>query len=250
MNLALVIPCHGRYELTEIGLDQKLWLQECVRNADPAHDVQLQVFVVSEDDKHKAMAEARGFRFVPSDNSALGKRWNDGYQEAANEDYDMAMPCGSDSWLHPELFYWLPWWSTKVITVTTLYSLVEPTGKWRSDIEIIPKLHPFGVGFIWNLYLAREIGWRPCAEQIARGCDTSTLNALIAQGGELHHVRHRHLEYVAFQSGKQITNVRKITARHQGQIVAPALDGLRELYPPALVDRVADYYKSGRSRIN
>ena len=248
MNLALIIPCHERYELTEIGLDQKVWLQAQVRNADPSRDVHLQVFVVSDDDKHREMAAARGFVFVESDNSALGKRWNDGYQEAANEDYDLAMPCGSDSWLHPELFKWLPW-DTNIIAVTTLYSIVEPTGKWRSDIEIVPALHPFGVGFIWQLYLARQIGWRPCAEPIMRGCDSSTLTALIAQGGELHHVRHRHLEYVAFQSGKQITNARKITARHKGKIVAPALDGLAELYPPALVERVADYYRSGRSRI-
>jgi hypothetical protein len=243
VNIALVIPCHERYELTEIGLDQKVWLQRILMKR---HGHNFQVFVVTEDSKHMAMANERGFVVVESDNSALGKRWNDGYEAAARQGYQLAMPCGSDSWLHPDLFRWLPW-ASNVVVVTLRYSMIDPTGVWRSDLDLHPGQHPFGIGFIWPLDICLS-NVRPCKDDIGRGCDTSTLNTLLSHGAELHHVRHRPLEYVAFQSGKQITNIRKITLRHNGTIVQPALEGLADVYPLELVERVADYYRSNRSR--
>jgi hypothetical protein len=240
VKVALVVPCHRRYELTEVCLEQKVWL----RREAAAFGVALEVIVVTEDEEHARMAEALELFVVYSDNSSLGKRWNDGYQFAARI-ADVAMPCGSDSWLHPDLMRWLPW-RREVVVVTELYSVVAADGRHRVDLDLHRYL--YGVGFMFRPELVDPLGHRPCDDRLARGCDRSTLNSLQSVGAELHRVRHHRLEYVAFQSGHtQITNLANLSGRFAGELDRDPFGPLAGAYPEDLVERVRDYYVSGRS---
>lgn len=244
MKLGLVIPCHRRFVLTRIGLEQKAWLASIL---EPDIDLRVYGVVDTDDDdeeENENAIEQTGGRIVHCDNTSLGKRWNQGYLAAATLGCDVVMPCGTDSWLHPYLFRRLP--EGNEVLVNHRYSIVEPTGQRRVDMFI-----PTFVGLMFRTQLAAAYNYAPCKPDIAKGCDTSTITRLKFVGGEVQSIDDGVGEYVAFHSRKQISRVDRLARRYGGTWTEPgcALDALYDLYyPEELLDRVRDFYVAARAK--
>lgn len=81
MSFAFVVPCHGRHELAAVCLRQlRRTCDALAWNGLPATAV-----VVAHDSRFEALADELDFAYVRQRNHPLGRRWNDGYERAAQE---------------------------------------------------------------------------------------------------------------------------------------------------------------------
>jgi hypothetical protein len=99
MNVWLVTPAWSRPEVTRLALAQRAHLQGELA----ARGVTLSCVVVADDDNLEVAAEF-GFDGLWQDNEFLGRKLNDGIEYAWVRDADWICFCGSDNWLHPDLF--------------------------------------------------------------------------------------------------------------------------------------------------
>lgn len=249
-SLCLVIPAWNRFELTEICLRQKQTLQGAI----PGLDVQV---VVVADDENLDIARGLGFSAIERDNDeGLGTKYNDGYEWAARQGFDYVGAHGSDMWMLPDLLATLPAGVPRSgsALASRMLTVVHHRGDVRLEIRV-PDEFPFGSA-IYPMAALESTGYRPCAEGIRSGCDTSTRRAIARRHYRENHrylrmvyTEHTQFELINFQSrNTQLTDWDRLRERLGGQLVKHTLyEELGRFYPPQLVRDVHAYYHSGRS---
>lgn len=202
--------------------------------------------VVIADDENLDIAKQYGFHTVEQNNEYLGRRFNDGHEFAGKSGFDFAVPVGSDMFLDSALFVGLQ----DKFTITNYYAVVKVGG-----VSIATLTVDWGILQIIPTRLMKSLEFRPCAEEVIRGCDTFTRRRIKNQvpGKILEMVNKKVHQYecVSFQSKQQVTSFdglvntykANVFTNEPGQVLAP----LRKWYSEALVDEIQSYYLSGTS---
>lgn len=224
MRLYFVTPAWQRFELTAVVLEQRklaiAFLEE--------RGVEARCVVVA-DDANAEIAAELGFDVLRRPNYALGRRFNDGIQYAAQHGADWIVPIGSDSFLDPPYLFPLP--DPKVLRSSHLYAITDVARLGR--LHVTPNL---GVGpyMISRGNLPRNL--RPADDWRKRGVDSSTLRGL--RGGMRVEFTDLHpWQYVGFRSHPQLNSYDKLYRRMGVGQESDVADRLSEYYPSALVDR-------------
>lgn len=103
MNVWLVSPAWGRFDVTRLALAQRAHL---VAELAP-RGVALHCVVVA-DDENLELAREYGFDTVERSNRHLGAKFNDGIEHALRHGADVVATVGSDDWVHASVFDRLP----------------------------------------------------------------------------------------------------------------------------------------------
>lgn len=245
MKVALITPAWQRFELTAICLRQKKAMFEELAD----WGIEGTVVVVADDENLK-VAEDLGFVAVDHPNDVLGRKFNAGYEKAAELGYDYAMAVGSDTFLSPATFMPLRKKKPPTFFATTNYSLVHRSGTRRLDLVI-----DWGVHQCIYMPLMEKLNYRPVNEAISRGCDTSTRNRIVRSllyksPVTIEFFAQHDMEAVAFQSRRQITSFNAIArSRRRTPVegtIAEIMAPMAGLYPPTLIEEVKAFYASGR----
>ena len=170
-SLWFIVPAHGRAELTRICLRQlRRTCDELEREGIGASAV------VVACDENLDTARDLGFAMVRRDNRFLSRRFNDGIQLACDPQFnarpaDYVVPCGSDDWVHPDLFKDLP--PPDTVVGFQHCSFVREDGREMTHAFVN---YPGGCGVrVFPRELMALMGYRPAEEDRRRGCDTSIL---------------------------------------------------------------------------
>jgi glycosyltransferase involved in cell wall biosynthesis len=99
VNVCLVSPAWGRFDVTRMVLAERRWM--CDELA--LRGLQVTSVIVA-DDENLEIAEEYGFDTVEMGNLDLGAKFNAGYRYAAGQGADVFVHCGSDDWIHPDAF--------------------------------------------------------------------------------------------------------------------------------------------------
>ncbi|HYT45055.1 MAG TPA: hypothetical protein VEP90_22195 [Methylomirabilota bacterium] len=235
------MPAFKRYALSEITFAQrKLMCDELAGKGIKAD------CVVIADDENLDIAKMYGFHIVERDNEFLGRRFNDGHELAGKLGFDYSTPVGSDMFVDHELFVGLD----DQFTITNYYAIVRKDGG-----NIATMFVDWGILQIIPTRMMKSMDYRPCAEDLKRGCDTSARNRiknrtenkiLIPARKEAHAY-----ECISFQSKQQITSYQGLVNTYKAhtfegeatEVIAP----LRKWYPELLLDKMVEYYLSGTS---
>lgn len=235
LKLLFVTPAYQRFELSDICFRQRAWAIERLKE----NGIEAQCVVIA-DDKNIDIALKYGFNVVVRDNTWLGRRFNDGYEHAAKNDYDYVFPVGSDSWVDPNWLYSLPFEDElDSIVASRYYAMVRRDAGERQTL-FIPVRH--GVSYVVPVNRYKEVnGGRPCRDDIERGCDNSFYSAIYPIKVRF---RESHsLETVAFQSYPQITEYDKIFKRWGISKDDKPFEELRLWYPNDLVNDMQRFYE-------
>lgn len=230
--LYFITPAWQRYELSTICFEARVWAISKLKAA----GIEARCVVIA-DDQNLEIARSFGFDTVWRDNEYLGQRFNDGHEFAAKQGATHVVPVGSDSFLDPTFLIGnLP--GPKSITCSPNYAVVDRRGLKRQNIRI-DKF--YGVTYCLNVQALKQRNYRPCRDNLHRGCDTSTVGSL----GKLHYkFREVHdLECVAFQSAVQITQWQKLAEQWGAKITHRPFSGLDEVYPVDLVNSIKAFYR-------
>lgn len=226
MRLFFVTPAFRRYALAEVCFDQ--WKQ--VSAALAAHGVELRVVVISDDD-NLDIARAAGFDTVERDNRWLGRRFNDGYEHAAEQGADWIAAIGSDSWIMPE--YLLPLPEAHQTRRGHLLTCV------RSDRLAELYVTNLGVGpYLYHRSQLEHCAFRPCEDNISKGCDTSTWVG-VAEGYSVTWDERDVSQYqhISFRAYPHLTRYTRLWAAYGVRELHDPWSALAEHYPPDLVAR-------------
>lgn len=166
-----VVPVHGREALTRVCLRQ-------LRRTCDALPFYATAVVIGEGESLD-VAHELGFATVARDNTALGRKFNDGFELATNPEVnphpaDYVVPCGSDDWIDPVIFRRLPGPNTvgvfRQIGVVnedrTILARKVCTYKTAAGPKIIPR------------ELIAAAGSRPAEEDRRRAIDASTIEGI------------------------------------------------------------------------
>ena len=202
--------------------------------------------VVIADDENLDIAKQYGFHTVERDNEFLGRRFNDGHELAGKLGFDFSTPVGSDMFLDSELFFRLE----DKFTITNYYAIVRKDGG-----NIATMFVDWGILQIIPTRMMKSMDYRPCAEDIKRGCDTSARNRIKNRtpGKILEPVRKKahQFECISFQSKQQITSYQGLINTYQAHTFegdpGEVLEPLRKWYSETLMDAIQLYYLSGTS---
>lgn len=252
MRLLFISPAYERLELSRICFEQRQWAIEKLARA----GIEAQSIVVADDDNIE-IARSLGHDYFRRDNEWLGRRFNDGYEHAHDEGFTHAFPIGSDSWVDPEFIiqaYIDGHFHEDAndglnVVCSRHYSRIDASGTVRRQLWI-PVLQ--GVSYIVPVKALDECGYRPCQEEIRRGCDGSTWQSVSRRRGvqvvwsEVHE-----LETTAFESTwPQVTHFSRLAGRFKvHDITGDIFSGLKKVYPPNLVDDVASLYERARQGV-
>lgn len=238
MSLWFIVPAHGRVALSELCFTQL---------AHVCDELEAEALVIAEDENLEAAY--RLFDVLERPNSdGLGKRFNDGFQYAAENGADYVVPLGSDDWVHPDLFKDLP--DERTVACFQFCSLVSETGRDLARLRI-PYAGGIGIRIMPTKLLA-EVGYRPARDTIERGVDTSTLSGLhsasnkrLRAGKSQARLEYRDshpLQIVDFKTpGGNLNSFKSCDEYRIGGSKTPFED-LAEFYPADAVDRMADHY--------
>lgn len=164
MSVCFVVPAHGRLALAALCFQQL---------ARTSASLAASVLVVAEDENLELAAEL-GFETLRRPNYGLGRRFNDGFEQAAKLGADYLVPLGSDDWVDAELFRELP--DERSVFCFRACSLVSEDGSRLAKLRI-----PYqgGIGMrIMPAALLAYVGHRPAGERLERGVDTSIIGGL------------------------------------------------------------------------
>lgn len=103
MKIAFVSAAWRRPGVTQLALAQRAHL--CEELAGRGHDA---TAVIVADDENLEIAEGFGFHTREQNNSYLGRKFNDGFELAAEWGAEIFVLIGSDDWMHIDLFDTLP----------------------------------------------------------------------------------------------------------------------------------------------
>jgi hypothetical protein len=164
--IGFVTPAFQRFELARVVLEQRRRVIDFLAE----RGVEARCVVIA-DDANADIALELGFDLLRRRNYALGKRFNDGIQYAAQQGAQWIVPIGSDSFIDPAYFWPLP--DEHVMRSSTLYALAEPGRLGRLQIR-----NAQGVGPYMIPCAHLPLSLRPADDWRRRGIDASTLRGL------------------------------------------------------------------------
>jgi hypothetical protein len=224
MTVYFVTPAWQRFELTRVCLEQRRRSMDFLVE----RGVEARCVVIA-NDQNADTAEAMGFDVLRRPNYPLGRRFNDGFQHAAENGAEWIVPIGSDSFLDPAYLFPLP--SEHVLRSSTLYAIAEPGRLGRLKVR---NAHGVGPYMIPRGHLPKSL--RPAADYRRRGIDSSTLKGL--RGGWSREMVDLHpWQYVGFRSHPQLNPYGKLYGRLGVGEEYEVAERLSEHYPPDLVER-------------
>ncbi len=179
-RVSFVVPVHGREDLTRVCLRQLARTCEQARR----FNVQATAVVVG-DDTNMQVAEDLGFDTVRRNNDQVGRKFNDGYQYAADPEFggdaDYVVPCGSDDWIDPQIFRLLPRHDT--------IGVFQRMGVVNADCTVLARARVIGyAGGLGPRIIPRHLialaGYRPADEHLNRAIDGSTYKGIFVALGK------------------------------------------------------------------
>lgn len=242
-SLWFVTPAFERADLSAVCFAHRAWAIAELRSRGIDADC---VVVTDRRDPNHELALEHGFQVRLRDNTFLGRKWNDGYQAAAEAGADWVAPIGSDSWIHPDFFEGLrtPAEMGKRVGVTgRSYALVDEAGLRLCvlDIEVSGGVGPN----VLPTRLLEPCGYRPVRETIQRGCDGSLIS-MVQRSGRVgwEWVRRHQLQYVGFRTaGLQLNPYEVLQRKYSvGESTRP-WEQLAKLHPAELVDQARVVYE-------
>lgn len=236
--LFFVTPAFQRYELSEICFAERKWAIEQLA----ANGIEARSVIVA-DDENLDIARENGFDTVESINDWLGKRFNDGYQYAAEQGATHVFPIGSDSWVDPKFIYGKLHDNLDVVA-SRYYARVDRLGI-RRKVMWVPVLQ--GVSYVMPTKALAGKNYRPCADRIRRGCDGSTWQTISrVEGVQMVWSEVHDLETIAFESNVNISTYEGLGTRWGISETDQPFSGLIAHYPHKLVDQIGRYYDEHR----
>jgi len=225
-SLLFITPAWKRVELTRLCL----WQRRLACDSLAKHGVDATCVVIADDENLDA-AQEFGFETIASPNDFLSRRFNDGYQYAGENGFDYVCPIGSDSWIDPRLLERLP---DRVMQVSRNYAIVREDGRRIAQLKL---RGDYGFGcFTMPTRMLRKFRYRPCAENLEKGCDGSLYKALYRDRPPTVTIRELSaLDIVAFRSEIQITPYERLLKRHSGVELRNTWGILRRRFPTELV---------------
>lgn len=239
-SLWFIVPAHGRTRLARICLRQLR--RTCEQLTDAGIDA---TAVVIANDENLDTARDLGFAWVERDNTAVSRKFNDGIELACTNPRpaDYVVPCGSDDWVHPDLFADLP--GPHTVYAFQHMSFVREDGR---EIATTFLNYEGGAGIrIFPRALLAPLAYRPADENRSKGCDTSILLNLRHEHAERpFRVDHRVADPRAIVDWKstvdQITSYADIKARHRQCDLHDPFDTLTGYYPDEALEEMAAHY--------
>jgi hypothetical protein len=198
VSLYFITPAWGRFELTAVCLAQRRQVIDYLATCGlEAHQV------VIADDANLDTAQALGFDTVERPNNGpdgkvwLGRKFNDGYQYAAEHGAQWFAAIGSDSWIDPDYFLPLP--DKRRTRTSSLYCPV--TFDRLAELSIPDE----GAGpHVYSRYQLGRAGFRPAEDSRPRSIDNSTIRGIRgAMRWECHNLHP--LQYIGFRSTPMIS---------------------------------------------
>jgi len=241
-SLWFIVPAHGRLELTKICLATLRWTCDELKSA----GIDACAVVVA-DDENLDIAQELGFWGYEQDNSFLGRKFNDGYELAAQQGVAYVVPLGSDDWIHPSLITGADLAPRKIRCARRLVMVAEEGRRYmRLRIE-----YTGGIGMrITPTALLEPLAFRPAEEDQPRGIDTVTLrNLMRSHAGDL-------IEYFDTDSDWQIVdfktdganlNTWEMCRKHASEPEEDPWPSLLAHYPATSVAAMQAYYAGARS---
>ena len=247
-SIWFVMPAHGRLQLAQICMRQLR------RTCDALTKTGIEATaVVVACDENLDTARELGFGTVERDNDFVSSKFNDGIQAALDPDInprpaDFVVPIGSDDWIDHRIFRpeILPT-ATEVVGFPNL-SFVREDG-----LELTKTVlrYPGGCGMrIFSRQLMATLEYRPAAEDLKRGCDTSILNNLreALPALKVMHVSTDPRQIVDWKTpGVQLNDYDQVRDRHRNGVTADPFDDLAGFFPAEALGEMAAHY--GRDRI-
>lgn len=242
MDVWFSTPAYKRFEMSELCFAQRKMAIEKLEAAGlMAH------CVVIANDENLDLAQQYGFDVVERDNEWLGRRFNDGYEYAVKQGATHVFPIGSDSWCDPQFIIdyadarpnmAMP---TNEAICSRNYYMIDETGT-RGKRLWVPVEQ--GVHFVVPAELIEACGFRPCQEEIKRGCDGSAWQKLVRAGAQVVWSESHGYENVRFESWPQVSQHDKLGVKWGvlGSDTTEPFGLLRGHYPDFLVDQMVQFY--------
>jgi len=244
--IALVTPAWRRYAVTRLALAQRAHLRDVLAG----RGIPLLNVIVADDD-NLDIAREHGFDTVETDNSYVGRKFNDGIEHAARQGADYIAVVGSDDWVHPDLFTRLP---ADVASVPEL-SDESPCVTWGDEPEAITGRAitlvdlPSGrmrrctvkgrygvIPWILPRKALEPSGFRPVNDRAQKGLDGSMLAGLQVRPRWIFHDPHP-LTRVDFKTDTNLNSYEQITGAIGDGPETDPWEALEERYPAALVEQ-------------
>lgn len=232
-RLWFIVPAHGRAELTQVCLRQ---LRRTCLDLDQ-FGIDAQAVVVA-DDENLETARDLGFATCEQVNTPLGRKWNDGYEVAA--DYGQAdyfVPLGSDDWVEASFIAGrLP--DDHEIRCSRLSSVVSEDGQHLARLRI-----PYDIGDgvrIIPRALLEPLRFRPAAEHKPRAIDTSIMERLHPARLVYHDTDA--LQIVDWKSREQLNSYQRCLVFKQGEEQDP-WGALAGRYPVEALEEMRAVYR-------
>lgn len=243
--LYFVTPAYRRYEVSHVCFSHRAWTIERMQEA----GIDARCVVIA-DDENLELAKDFGFDTVEHGYDGyhdsrgrqyIGRKFNDGYEYAANHGAKYVVPIGSDSWIHPCFFSSLPI-RPREIQTSQFYAIVSEDGDRMARLEI-----PIAGGVGPNVIptaLMRTHKYRPVVERLHRGHDTSLMRSFGRRNLSWKWIDIDPLQYFAFRvRGEQLNSYERLASKYAvGESETPWED-LALLHPPELVYRGRAIYQ-------
>ena len=208
--------------------------------------------VVVGDDANLGTAERLGFHTVQQNNEYLGRKFNDGFQYAAEHGADFVVSIGSDDWVHPDLFSRMPlpqaeWRDPSPEEPFVMWNPDSPEILTGREILLVDMLNPraklcrstgsFGViPWVIPVNALEPSGFRPIPDKQERGIDGALIAGLGVQPSWVFHDPHP-LCRVDFKSDVNLNSYDSITrAIGDGDETTDPFTLLEDKYPRFLVE--------------
>lgn len=240
-SLWFVMPAHGRVDLARICMRQLR--RTCDQLAE--RGVRASAVVIACDENLDTAREL-GFGWVRRPNWALSQKYNDGIQLACDPDYnprpvDYVVPCGSDDWVHPDLFTDLP--DPDTMVGFQQMAFVREDGR-----ELTVRNLPYEGGSGIRIYprqIMATAAYRPADEDRKRACDTSILVNLKRLGaiGQVEHRTIDPLHLVDWKSPtEQLNSYDAIGVRYRKVEAVDPFDALAGRFPDVALEEMRAHY--------
>lgn len=238
-TLWFITPAWKRAEVSRLCFDQRVWACEQLAAA----GIDANACVIA-DDENLEYATSLNMATVKRTNSrtALGGKFNVGYEFAAAEGIDYVCPIGSDSWVDPAFIAAnLPDPESRTVVYSRHYAVIRPDGRRRAQLLVE---YEGGTTMFYPTSLFAHCRWRPIPPDAKRGCDGHTIAAARRGGPVEFVVAEQHvLETVSMQTELQVTNYDALIDRWGVTETRHPFADLDRHYPAALVDRMKQLYR-------
>lgn len=240
-RLLFVVAAHGRLPLAAVCLRTLRWTcDELMAAGTPASAI------VVACDENLDVARELGFGTVERDNDSVSRRFNDGIQLALDPTYNPrpathVCTIGSDDWIDPAVLLTLPA-PNEIMTFREISLVREDAGE--ISVASLGRLG-WGIRVYPRELLARTaIPFRPAAEDLRNGCDSSVYAGVLAgmvRPRIVYGDRHDRQVIDWKSDGRQIHHYASVTVRARDRHADP-FDGLDLIYPPASVAAMREVY--------